>query len=546
MMSAKNLRDSILQMAVEGKLVEQREEEGTAADLLASIREQRAQLVREKKAKPLKGGESVIWRDDDGHWFERRGKGGPVCIDDEIPFDIPDSWCWARLMSFSLILNGDRGKNYPSKSKLHDDAGIPFVSAVNIKNGTIDSSNLKYLDEQQYEALNAGKLMQSDILFCIRGSLGKCGVYPYEQGAIASSLVILRQMGSDVDANLVEKSYLLFLLASPLTFVQIRKMQNGTAQPNLSAAVLGDFLYPIPPFAEQKRIIEKTDEIKPFVDEYGRAHEQREQLDRELPIKLRKSILQAAVEGKLTEQSDDDEPASLLLAGIREKRAQLVREGKAKPVKGGESIIYRDDAGHWFERRGKSDPVCIDEEIPFDIPDSWCWARLGAVTTYVQRGKSPKYSSIEKYPVVAQKCNQWSGFSLEKAKFIDPTTLAAYDTERYLQDGDLLWNSTGLGTLGRMAVYQSEVNPYELAVADSHVTVIRTIVNWMSYRYLFFYFAGPSVQSTIESKSSGTTKQKELAVSTVLNYLVPVPPLAEQHRIVEKVDAVLNRVNELV
>lgn len=108
MMSAKNLRDSILQMAVEGKLVEQREEEGTAADLLAFIREQRAQLVREKKAKPVKCGESVIWRDDDGHWFERRSKGEAVCIDDEIPFDIPDSWCWARLGSIVNVVSARR------------------------------------------------------------------------------------------------------------------------------------------------------------------------------------------------------------------------------------------------------------------------------------------------------------------------------------------------------------------------------------------------------------------------------------------------------
>ena len=533
MMSAKNLRDSILQMAVEGKLVEQREEEGTAADLLASIREQRAQLVREKKAKPLKGGESVIWRDEDGHWFERRGKGGAVCIDDEIPFDIPDSWCWARLMSFSLILNGDRGKNYPSKSKLHDDAGIPFVSAVNIKNGTIDSSNLKYLDEQQYEALNAGKLMQSDILFCIRGSLGKCGVYPYEQGAIASSLVILRQMGSDVDANLVEKSYLLFLLASPLTFVQIRKMQNGTAQPNLSAAVLGDFLYPIPPFAEQKRIVEKIDEIKPFVDEYGRAHEQREQLDRELPIKLRKSILQAAVEGKLTEQSDDDEPASLLLAGIREKRAQLVREGKAKPVKGGESIIYRDDAGHWFERRGKSDPVCIDEEIPFDIPDSWCWARIESISNF-GTCLNIEYNDVAEgtWNLDLEDIKKDSGIVLrKKCKCNDEQA----STKHIFAEGMVLY---------------SKLRPYlnKVIVADENGVCSSEILpiqfEGLDARYAQVFLMSPCFLSFANAHVSGT-KMPRLRVADGKQCLIPVPPLAEQECIVEKVNAVLGFVDAI-
>ncbi|WP_253611371.1 restriction endonuclease subunit S [Bifidobacterium pseudolongum] len=535
MMSAKNLRDSILQMAVEGKLVEQREEEGTAADLLASIREQRAQLVREKKAKPVKGGESVIWRDDDGHWFERRGKGEAVCIDDEIPFDIPDSWCWARLVSVSSVVTDGDHQAPPQVGE-----GVPFLVISNISDGLLSFENTRFVPKKYYDNLdNTKKPMIGDILLTVTGSFGIAVV-------VNTDTAFCFQRHIALIRALLSYAYLKKVLDSGYAYRYFETYATGTAQKTVSLNTLRDFLIPIPPCLEQSRIVAKLDELMPHIDEYGKAHERREQLDCELPIKLRKSILQAAVEGKLIEQSDDDEPASLLLAGIREKRAQLVREGKVKPVKGGESIIYRDDVGHWFERRGKSDPVCIDEEIPFDIPDSWCWARLGAVTTYVQRGKSPKYSSIEKYPVVAQKCNQWSGFSLEKAKFIDPTTLAAYDTERYLQDGDLLWNSTGLGTLGRMAVYQSEVNPYELAVADSHVTVIRTIVNWMSYRYLFFYFAGPSVQSTIESKSSGTTKQKELAVSTVLNYLVPVPPLAEQHRIVEKVDAVLNRVNELV
>ncbi|MBP3499588.1 MAG: restriction endonuclease subunit S [Akkermansia sp.] len=186
---------------------------------------------------------------------------------------------------------------------------------------------------------------------------------------------------------------------------------------------------------------------------------------------------------------------------------------------------------HYYESINGGEPACIDEQIPFDISDSWEWVRLENLCSYIQRGKSPKYSPIKKYPVIAQKCNQWAGFSIDKAQFIAPETLSSYAEERILQDYDLLWNSTGLGTLGRMAVYEAKKNPYELAVADSHVTVIRPLRDYVTSLYLFYYFANPSVQSVIEEQSDGSTKQKELSLSTVKEYLVPLPPTAEQLRI---------------
>ena len=234
---------------------------------------------------------------------------------------------------------------------------------------------------------------------------------------------------------------------------------------------------------------------------------------------LKNSILQLAIQGKLVEQRAEEGTAEELYKKIQEEKAQLIKEKKIK--------------------KEKALPEITEEEIPFDIPESWKWVRLIDICEYIQRGKSPKYSDIPKYPVISQKCNQWSGFNIEKAKFIDPESLEKYTKERFLISGDLMWNSTGLGTLGRMAIYEEIENPYELAVVDSHVTVIRALKSHISYKYLYYYFANPSVQSVIENQSDGSTKQKELSTTTVKNYIVPLPTLEEQKRIVAKIEELM-------
>ena len=257
-------------------------------------------------------------------------------------------------------------------------------------------------------------------------------------------------------------------------------------------------------------------------------------LDNRLMTSLPKSILQEAIQGKLVPQIPEEGTAQELLEQIRQEKQRLVKEGKLKKSSLTDSVIYKGDDNRYFEKIGKEDR-CIDDEIPFEIPSTWAWVRLDTICSYIQRGKSPKYSLIKKYPVVAQKCNQWSGFHIDKAQFIEPNSLSSYGEERLLQDGDLMWNSTGLGTLGRMAIYKSALNPYGLAVADSHVTVIRAIKNFIVPEYIYCYFSSNTVQSVIEEKADGSTKQKELATVTVKNYIVPIPPLDEQQRIIKRV-----------
>ena len=314
---------------------------------------------------------------------------------------------------------------------------------------------------------------------------------------------------------------------------QLAEQLSGM-QPNFGYTHYSKVLLPLPPLREQKRISELIEQILPYIFKYNSAQEILNNLNNDISIKLKKSILQEAIQGKLVPQIAEEGTAQELLEQIKFEKQKLVKESKLKKSALADSIIYKGDDNKYFEKIGNTE-MDITDEIPFEIPDSWSWVRLYDICSYIQRGKSPKYSLIKKYPVVAQKCNQWSGFSIDKAQFIDPDTLSSYGEERILQDGDLMWNSTGLGTLGRMAIYWSSLNPYELAVADSHVTVIRAMKKFVMPQYLYYYFTSNTVQSVIEDKSDGSTKQKELATATVKTYLVPIPPLMEQDRIISKI-----------
>lgn len=296
-------------------------------------------------------------------------------------------------------------------------------------------------------------------------------------------------------------------------------------------------LVPIAPFEEELRIVNKISKLNPFIAHYDFIQQKESDLNNEINNKLKKSILQEAIQGRLVPQMKEEGTAQDLLEQIRQEKLHLVKEGKLKKSALKDFIIYKGDDNKYWEK-SEDGAVCIDEEIPFEIPSNWAWVRLDDICSFIHRGKSPKYSPIKKYPVVAQKCNQWDGFSIEKAKFIEPQSISSYNEEYFLQDRDLMWNSTGLGTLGRMAIYYMRLNPYELAVADSHVTVIRPYKTHIVSEYLYYYFASNTVQSVIEDKSDGSTKQKELATKTVKAYLVPIPPFAEQQRIVQKIKSV--------
>ena len=252
--SLEKAKSKILDLAIHGNLVPQDPNDEPASVLLERIRAEKEELIKQGKIKRDKK-ESIIFRGDDNSYYEIID-GTTECIDDDIPFEIPDSWEWIHLSDIVQVLNGDRGQNYPAKNKLRN-TGIPFVSASNINSGKVVSKDLLCMTEEQYDALGAGKLITGDIVYCIRGSLGKCGIFTMEKGAIASSLVIVRPIINDT----IILDYIFYYLHSELSKREIAKYDNGSAQPNLAAKDFMRFLVPFPPLDEQSTICNKLQEI---------------------------------------------------------------------------------------------------------------------------------------------------------------------------------------------------------------------------------------------------------------------------------------------
>ncbi|WP_244783260.1 restriction endonuclease subunit S [Acinetobacter sp. F-1] len=236
--------------------------------------------------------------------------------------------------------------------------------------------------------------------------------------------------------------------------------------------------------------------------------------------KLRELILDLAIRGKLVAQNPNGEPASELLKKISTEKEKLVKEGKIKKAK----------------------PLPILDETPFTIPSNWVWGYLQDLSSYIQRGKSPKYTEKSNRIVVSQKCVRWQGLDLSPARFIEPESLDKYEEIRFLQQDDILWNSTGTGTIGRACLFEINEN-FEKVVADSHVTVVRLLNDIAKFIYLVI--RSPYIQKDLEDSASGTTNQIELNTSTVQQTKIPLPPLEEQQRIVVKVDELMQLCDQL-
>ncbi|VWL63560.1 Type-1 restriction enzyme EcoKI specificity protein [Collinsella aerofaciens] len=468
--------------------------------------------------------------------YEKRadGKGEAKRIEKEVPFDLPKGWSWARVNAVCPV--GTGATPLKANKAYYENGTIPWITSGSATKAAITEPD-GYITELALRETN-----------CTVYPAGSLVVAMYGEGKTRGSVATLRIDAATNQAcavlRKIEKGCLqdYVKICYENSYDALREKAQGGNQPNLNQTVVSGLLIPVPPLAEQRRIVDALDKYLALVDAI-----ERDRTDLEgLLARLKSKVLDLAVRGELTERDPGGEPASELLAGVREEKLAMVERGELKPkdVKS-DTVIFTGSDGLRYEKPadGKGEPRCIEDEIPFELPEGWAWARLGTVCSLLRRGKSPVYTDDPSIPVFAQKCNQPWGITLEKVKFLDRSALDRYGETLKLRSGDVVVNSTGTGTLGRVGVFdEGLLGDYPFIVPDSHVAVVR-IVQPFESKYVFHLLRSEYGQRLIFSKQTGSTNQKELPAKEVAFFLIPIPPLGEQRRIVKDIEAIISTTN---
>ena len=513
-MTAKDLKNALLQEAVQGKLVPQIASEGNARDLLEEIRKEKLShgldFANAKSGKRKSKKETAL-----------AGSNPCDITEEEIPFDIPENWCWCRLGEIVSIL-GDGIHGTPN----YDISGnYYFVNGNNLNNGKIEiKPDTKKVNQSEYEKYKK-ELNNNTVFVSINGTLGNIAFYENEKIILGKSACYFNLIKNEM------KIYIYWLIKTKYFLDYANEEATGTTIKNVSLAAMRNFPIPLPPLAEQKRIVAAIEKFMPLIEEYGKKETQLKAINEKIGTLTKKAILQEAVQGKLVPQIAAEGNARDLLEEIRKEKLSHgldfanAKSGKRKSKK--ETAL----AG--------SNPCDIKEdEIPFDIPENWCWCRLGEICNEIKRGKSPKYADKSNFLAFAQKCNvKTGGIDLGLALYLDEKSITRYSETDNLVQGDIVINSTGGGTMGRVGLYETKVPAGIKGVyPDSHVTVIRSIGN-INQHYL--YYVLKLNQPVLEKCGTGSTNQTELKPAVLANFVIPLPPLAEQKRIVVAIEKML-------
>ncbi|WP_455144169.1 restriction endonuclease subunit S [Brachyspira pilosicoli] len=534
-MTASELKKSIFQMAVEGKLTEQNKKDEPVEKLLKRIKEEKEKLIKEGKIKKDKTTSEIYKKD--GSYYERIAEGKnilkEVCIDEELPFDIPDSWAWVRLGNIGKIVGGSTPKSENPMYYTSSGNGIPWITPADMKNinGIYISHGRRDITEEGYKSCSTFIIPKNSIIFSSRAPIGYVAISNNELCTNQGFKSIVPYI-SDINFSLLYYYFLQYKTKS------IESRASGTTFKEVSGSFLEKELFPLPPIEEQKRIAEKINLLMPLINEYDSLEKNITKLNKEFPNSIKKSILQYAIEGKLTEQSEKDEPVEKLLKRIKEEKENLIKEGKIKKEKT-TSEIYKKD-GSYYERitDGKNilKDVCIDDELPFEIPDSWCWCNVSDIANIYTGNSINENEKKTKYMGVT------SGYCYIATKDVGFDNIINYDNGVKIPNTDNKFriapkNSVLLCIEGGSAGKKISVTDKDVCFGNKLCCFSTIRVNVF---FLYYYLQSPVFNLIFKENINGIIGG--VSINKLKQLKIPLPPIEEQKRIVDKI----NRVNEVI
>ena len=485
-MTPEQLKASILQYAIQGKLVEQRAEEGTGEELFQEIERKREVLIKEKIIKKDKRTNSIIN-------FQ------------EVPFDIPENWMWVTLGS---ILN--KLTDGTHKTPKYTSTGVKFVSVKDMSNGFLSLENTKYISEEEHKELYARcNPEKGDLILSKVGTTGVPAIVDTtEPFSLFVSVALLK-----FDCKCIDVEFLYYMLMSPLVQAQATENTRGVGNKNWVLDAIASTMVVLPPLVEQKRIVAKIEELLPLVDRYATAYEKLEQFNAKFPEDMKKSILQYAIQGKLVEQRPEEGTGEELYQQIQTEKQRLIKEGKIKME--------------------KPLPEISEDEVPFEIPDSWRWCYVGDLFNH-NTGKAMN-SSAKKTdkpgairPFITTSNVYWNSFdfSVVKEMFFSDDEVERCTVTK----GDILMCEGG-AYFGRTAIWNYD---YDICF-QNHVHRLRPYqeIDLMFFYHIFFFYKNMNMM-----KAKGTA-MPGLSSITLHQMIIPLPPLAEQKRIIAKLEEIL-------
>lgn len=498
MMTAEQLKESILQLAVQGKLVKQNVTDESADILIQNISKRKQQLIAQNMLKKEK---QLL----------------PI-TEDVIPFDIPNSWKWIRLGNYAervtdYVASGSFASLRENAPSLKTEDYAILVKTADFANGF--TKNLTYTTKHGYEFLSNSNLFGGELVLSNIGSIGKVFVVPKleKKMTLAPNSVMIRLTDDQL------RDYLYFFLLSPLGFNELVSITSGTAMKKFNKTDLKTILVPIPPLEEQKRIVAKIEELMPFIEQYAAARTKLDTLNTSFPDMMKKSILQEAIQGKLVPQDPNDEPASELLKKITEEKKRLIKEGKIK--------------------KQKELPAITEDEIPFEIPENWEWVRVGSLSTIVTKGTTPRGGNVAYVEkgigfLRAENVAGLDKLDLTNLKCVDEETNRTFLSRSIIKSDDIL--ITIAGTLGRTGLVREKDLPLNANQAVSIVRLVTT--SEIDLKYLIYVLNAPILQKNLTGQQK-ITAIPNLTLEIISNCLLPIPPLNEQKRIVAKIEELL-------